>query len=80
MSRTVDIRGNDLGATMFLLDIDAPGMEMVRVLDTIDSNSPGGHAVIDFKDVRARRDQKTRTGRRSSCSTGRSKPFSHRQW
>jgi acyl-CoA dehydrogenase len=57
MTRTVDTRGNDLGATMFLLDIDAPGMEMVRVLDTIDSNSPGGHAVIDFKDVRARRDQ-----------------------
>ncbi len=57
MTRTVDIRGNDLGATMFLLDIDTPGMEMVRVLDTIDSNSPGGHAVIDFTNVRARRDQ-----------------------
>ncbi len=57
MARTVDIRGNDIGATMFLLPIDTPGMEMVRVLDTIDSNSPGGHAVIDFKDVRVRREQ-----------------------
>ena len=57
MARTLDARGTDLGATMFLLDIDTPGMEMVRVLDTIDSNSPGGHAVIDFTNVRARRDQ-----------------------
>ncbi len=57
MARTVDIRGTELGATMFLLDIDAAGMEMVRVLDTIDSNSPGGHAVIDFTNVRAQRDQ-----------------------
>jgi acyl-CoA dehydrogenase len=57
MARTVDIRGNDIGATMFLLPIDTPGVEMVRVLDTIDSNSPGGHAVIDFKDVRIKREQ-----------------------
>lgn len=57
MARTVDIHGNDIGATMFLLDINTPGMEMVRVLDTIDSNSPGGHAVIDFKDVRIKREQ-----------------------
>ena len=35
------------GATMFLVPIDAPGFEIVRVLDTIDAVSPGGHAVVD---------------------------------
>jgi acyl-CoA dehydrogenase len=57
MARTFDESGTDLGATMFLVDADAPGFEIVRFLDTIDSNSPGGHAVVDFKNVRVGRDR-----------------------
>jgi acyl-CoA dehydrogenase len=52
MARTIDATGADVGATMFLVPIDAPGFELVRVLDTIDAVSPGGHAVVDFHDVR----------------------------
>ena len=52
MARTVDAGGRDVGATMFLVPIEAPGFEVVRVLDTIDAVSPGGHAVVDFRDVR----------------------------
>jgi len=52
MARTIDQAGNDVGATMFLVPIDAPGFAVVRVLDTIDAVSPGGHAVVDFRDVR----------------------------
>jgi acyl-CoA dehydrogenase len=52
MARTLDAGGADVGATMFLVPIDAPGFEIVRLLDTIDAVSPGGHAVVDFHDVR----------------------------
>src|SRR6516165_2971599 len=48
MARTLDARGVDLGATMFFVDMDAPGFRVVRVLDTIDSNSPGGHAEVSL--------------------------------
>ncbi|HEY2977948.1 MAG TPA: acyl-CoA dehydrogenase family protein, partial [Burkholderiaceae bacterium] len=40
MARTLDAGGADVGATMFLVPIDAPGFELVRVLDTIDAVSP----------------------------------------
>jgi acyl-CoA dehydrogenase len=33
-------------ATMFLTDMDAPGITIERVLDTMDQGIPGGHAVI----------------------------------
>lgn len=55
MARTFDAAGRDVGATMFLVDIDAPGFSVVRMLDSIDAVSPGGHAVVDFKDVRVSR-------------------------
>ena len=57
MARTLDTRGNDQGATMFMTPSDAPGIEMVRMLDTLDSNSPGGHCVVDYRDLRVPRDQ-----------------------
>ena len=56
MARTFDRAGHDIGATMFLVEPDAPGFSIVRVLDTIDTISPGGHAVVDFKDVRVGRE------------------------
>ena len=57
MARTFDQSGRDVGATMFFVEPDAPGFEIVRVLDTIDAVSPGGHAVVDFKNVRVGRDR-----------------------
>ena len=51
MARTLDASGVDLGATMFFVDMDAPGFRVDRMLDTIDSNSPGGHAEVSFEDV-----------------------------
>ncbi len=52
MAKTLDARGRDLGATMFLFDADAPGCEVVRVLETMDSNLTGGHSIVDYNDVR----------------------------
>jgi acyl-CoA dehydrogenase len=46
MARTIDRAGNDLGASMFFVDVDAPGFTIDRVLDTVDSNAPGGHAEV----------------------------------
>ena len=57
MARTLDTMGKDLGATMFFVDIDAPGFRVDRVLDTIDSNSPGGHAEVSFDRVRVTPDR-----------------------
>lgn len=51
MARTLDVTGTDLGATMFLVDMDAPGFRVERMLDTIDTNSTGGHAEVSFSDV-----------------------------
>jgi acyl-CoA dehydrogenase len=42
----------DTGATMFLVDLPNPAARIERVLDTIDSSMPGGHAVVMLKDLR----------------------------
>ncbi|MGK2287145.1 acyl-CoA dehydrogenase family protein [Pedomonas sp. V897] len=47
----------ETGATMFLVPMDTPGIRIERVLDTIDSSMPGGHAVIVLENVRAEDDQ-----------------------
>ncbi len=52
MARTLGEDGSDRGATMFLVDMDAPGFRIVRQLETLDSNMPGGHAEVEFDDVR----------------------------
>lgn len=57
MAKTKDANGRDVGATMFLVDTDAPGFSINRILNTLDSNSPGGHAVVDFHDVRVGSDR-----------------------
>ena len=57
MARTFDQVGKDVGATMFFVEPDAPGFQITRVLDTIDAISPGGHAVVDFTNVRVRKDR-----------------------
>lgn len=39
-------------ATMFLADMDTPGIEIVRAMDSLDSAFAGGHAVMRFTNVR----------------------------
>jgi acyl-CoA dehydrogenase len=38
--------GERVAATMFLVDLPHPAMRIERVLDTLDSSMPGGHAVV----------------------------------
>jgi acyl-CoA dehydrogenase len=57
MARTLDPHGRDLGATMFFVDMDARGFRTDRVLETIDTNSPGGHAEVSFDRVRVTPDR-----------------------
>jgi acyl-CoA dehydrogenase len=44
-------------ATMFLIDLPAAGVRIERVLDTIDSASPGGHSVVALENLRVPSDQ-----------------------
>jgi len=39
------------GATMFLADMDTPGIHIDRLIDTIDQSFPGGHAEMTFEEV-----------------------------
>lgn len=42
----------DAGATMFLVDLPDPAIRTERILDTIDSSMPGGHAVVAIEGLR----------------------------
>lgn len=44
-------------ATMFLVDLPHPAIRIERVLDTIDSSMPGGHAIISIENLRVSADQ-----------------------
>jgi len=50
MARTED--SDKPRATMFLVDLPHPAIEVVKVLDTIDSSMPGGHARIAIRGLR----------------------------
>ena len=39
-------------ATMFLADMDTPGIEIVRAMNSLDSAFAGGHAVVKFNNLR----------------------------
>lgn len=45
-------RTGEQKATMFLAPMDAPGITIERVLDTLDDAMPGGHAVIRLENLR----------------------------
>jgi acyl-CoA dehydrogenase len=45
-------KDEDGNATMFLADMDTPGIEIVRQMDSLDSAFAGGHSVMRFTDVR----------------------------
>jgi acyl-CoA dehydrogenase len=51
MARTFDRAGTDVGATMFLTEADTAGIAIEEVLETMDHNAVGGHAVIRLTDV-----------------------------
>lgn len=39
-------------ATMFLADMDSPGIKVERMMDSLDSCFPGGHGVVSFDNLR----------------------------
>ncbi len=39
-------------ATMFLADMDRPGIRVERTMDSLDSSFPGGHAVVQIEGLR----------------------------
>ncbi|HQR03475.1 MAG: acyl-CoA dehydrogenase family protein [Proteobacteria bacterium] len=45
-------RMEDGSATMFLSDMDVPGITVTRMMDALDSCFPGGHGVVAFRDLR----------------------------
>jgi acyl-CoA dehydrogenase len=45
-------KDEDGNATMFLSDMDAPGIEIVRTMDSLDSAFAGGHCVVRFNNLR----------------------------
>jgi acyl-CoA dehydrogenase len=45
------------GASMFLVDLPDPAIKIERVMDTIDSSMPGGHAVVHIDNLRVPADQ-----------------------
>jgi acyl-CoA dehydrogenase len=45
------------GACMFLVDLPDPAIRIERVLNTIDSSMPGGHAVLTIDNLRVPADQ-----------------------
>jgi acyl-CoA dehydrogenase len=48
---------SEQGATMFLLELPDPAIRIERVLDTIDSASPGGHSIVSIENLRVHRSQ-----------------------
>jgi acyl-CoA dehydrogenase len=48
MARTSGTPGDSGGATMFLVDADTPGLELVRHIDTLDESLYGGHIELLF--------------------------------
>lgn len=47
----------EAGATLFLVDLPDPAIRIERVLDTLDSSMPGGHAVLAIDGLRVSADQ-----------------------
>jgi acyl-CoA dehydrogenase len=45
------------GACMFLVDLPDPAIRIDRVMETIDSSMPGGHAEVTIKNLRVAADQ-----------------------
>ena len=46
------VEGEGGGPTMFLTDMNVPGIRIERIIDSIDSSFPGGHAAMVFEGCR----------------------------
>lgn len=58
MARVTDaVDGTPAGATMFLTDMNVPGIRIERLIDSIDSTFTGGHAEVVFDNCRIPADQ-----------------------
>ena len=57
MARTEDDASGAAGATMFLTPMNAPGIHVERVLDTLDQYMTGGHAVVRLEGLRVHESQ-----------------------
>ena len=57
MARNDSDRGGPAGATMFLTRMDAPGIHLERVLDTLDQYMTGGHADVRLDGLRVHESQ-----------------------
>src|SRR4051794_470254 len=51
MARTSGEPGDRGGATMFLVDMDTPGLRITRHIDTLDQGFFGGHCELELEDV-----------------------------
>jgi acyl-CoA dehydrogenase len=56
MARTQETIEAGRGATMFIVDADAPGLRIERIVHAMDSCFPGGHAELVFEDCRVGED------------------------
>jgi acyl-CoA dehydrogenase len=54
MARTT-VNGEDVGATMFMVDLPHPAIKLERLIDSIDSSFTGGHAVVEIDNLVVRR-------------------------
>lgn len=52
MAQTRDSKGEDIGATMFVVDADTAGLSEIRRMDFLDDMFPGGHSEIALENVR----------------------------
>ncbi|MBL8133250.1 MAG: acyl-CoA dehydrogenase family protein [Anaerolineae bacterium] len=52
MARTDPDLPAQKGATIFLADLNTPGIEIARRIPVMDANNPGGHGEIYFRDLR----------------------------
>ena len=57
MARNEDHASGAAGATMFLTPMNAPGIHVERVLDTLDQYMTGGHAVVRLEGLRVHESQ-----------------------
>jgi acyl-CoA dehydrogenase len=57
MARNDSDSGGPAGATMFLTPMNAPGIHIERVLDTLDQYMTGGHAVVRLDGLRVHESQ-----------------------
>jgi acyl-CoA dehydrogenase len=55
MAKAPELEGP--GACLFLVDLPDPAIRIERVLDTIDSSMPGGHAIVAIDGLRVPADQ-----------------------